>query len=128
MASTTLDRVIQRRHPEYADNQQHWDFLLASYHGGRSWFDDNIHPYYKEGDSNYQLRKDRAYRFNHTREVVDLVNKYLFRAKVVRNTNDAPECLINYWKDATGKGVPIDEFAKHSASQSSTVGRVWTVI
>jgi len=123
-----LLRLINRRHPAYRENESHWRFCLSSYEARRSWFGKNIHPYYKEGDENYAKRIERAYRFNHTREVVDLVNKYLFRGTVIRNSDDAPKCLTDFWSDATGRGQDIDQFSKKAANRSSIMGRVWVVV
>ncbi len=51
----------------------------------------NIFRYIKEGDKEYKDRLKRAYRFNHTKEVTDLVQKYIFKSPVIRNLEDAPE-------------------------------------
>ena len=69
-----LKALIARRHPEYDESVKHWDFLEDTYEGGREWFKDNIFRYIKEGDQEFADRVDRCYRFNHTREVVDLIN------------------------------------------------------
>ncbi|UUZ75515.1 hypothetical protein LP414_27755 [Polaromonas sp. P1(28)-13] len=82
--------LVDRRHPEYEENSVHWKFLDDTYDGGREWFKNNVFKYIKEGDGEYADRLERCYRFNHTREVVDLVNKYLFKQLIVRNTADAP--------------------------------------
>jgi hypothetical protein len=36
---------------------------------------------------------ERAYRFNHTREVVNLINKYLFKEDIQRCEDDAPQSV-----------------------------------
>ncbi|WP_228714442.1 hypothetical protein [Klebsiella pneumoniae] len=82
--------LVARRHPEYIKKKEHWDFLASTYAGGRAWFDDNIFRYFKEGDQEFKERLERAYRFNHTREVVNLINKYLFKEDIHRNVE---ECL-----------------------------------
>src|SRR5690554_2811612 len=74
-----INALVQREHPEYASMKDHWSFLESTYGGGRAWFDKHIFKYFKEGDDEFKARVIRAYRFNHTREVVDLINKYLFR-------------------------------------------------
>src|SRR5690606_2895738 len=48
-----LSTLIARRHPRYEELKPHWDFLEATYEGGRAWFKDNIFRYIKEGDSEY---------------------------------------------------------------------------
>ena len=106
----------------------HWLFLLATYEGGRSWFDDNIFRYFKEGDSEYNQRVKRAYRFNHSREIVDLINKYVFKGDVHRNTKDALPFVTKFWRCATRSGVDIDGFVRHLSKLSSIYGRIWVVV
>lgn len=102
--------------------------MASCYEGGREWFEDNIFRYMKEGATEYSDRVKRAYRFNHTREVVDLVNKYLFRGQVARNTADAPESVNKFWKKANRQGLSIDEFMRIASTKSSVLGRPWIVV
>lgn len=123
-----LKDLIARRHPDYESMLPHWDFLEACYRGGRKWFKDNIFRYIKEGDKEYTDRVKRAYRFNHSREIVDLVNKYIFKKKVVRNLEDASEPVKRFWETATLSGHSIDEYMRQVSSKASTFGRVWLVV
>ncbi len=125
---TPQDRLVRRRHPEYENHEEHWEFLESCYEGGRSWFTDNIFKYFKEGDGEYTDRIGRAYRFNHSREVVDLVNKYLFRATILRNEKDAPESVKSFWRQATKNGMDVDAFVRQAARRSSIFGRVYIVV
>jgi hypothetical protein len=118
----------ERRHPFYNDLVEHWQFVFSSYKGGRKWFDTNVFRYLKEGDQEYQDRIKRAYRFNHTREVIDLVAKYLFKAKIARRTDDAPDALKAFWENATRSGLNIDQFMKISSTQASMGGRIAVVV
>jgi len=127
MESKLLKKLIERRHPDYQDSLGHWTFLEETYYGGRDWFKKHIFQYFKEGPDEYQSRINRAYRFNHTREIVDLVNKYLFRAEIARN-KDAPELLQKFWKSATRAGLSADEFARVISTKGSIFGRVWVVV
>lgn len=119
--------LIDRRHPSYAERLQHWKFLRATYDGGRDWFTANIFKYVKEGDKEFDERLARAYRFNHTREIVHLVTKYIFKSGVIRNTDEAPDQLQSFWRSATNRGVGIDEFMSGVCNLSSIYGRVWVV-
>ncbi|HGV4348016.1 TPA: phage portal protein, partial [Klebsiella pneumoniae] len=120
--------LVARRHPEYIKKKEHWDFLASTYAGGRAWFDDNIFRYFKEGDQEFKERLERAYRFNHTREVVNLINKYLFKEDIHRNVEEAPEPIQKFWKRATRQNVSIDGFMSALDLQSSIYGRVWVVV
>lgn len=126
--SKQIKDIVQRRHPLYEEMFGHWEFLEQSYRGGRKWFQSNIFRYIKEGDLEYRDRVQRAYRFNHTRETVDLVNKYLFRAKIARKTKDAPEQLVDFWKKVNAQGLDIDEFMRVVSLKQSIYGRPWIVI
>jgi hypothetical protein len=125
--SKLLLDLVERRHPDYEDKIGHWDFLQHTYDGGRPWFKGNIFKYVKEGSDEYAERVGRAYRFNHTRECVDLVNKYIFKATVSRKT-DASEEIKNFWKEATLSGLTINEFMMMVSQRASIFGRVWIFI
>lgn len=120
-----LQAFIKRRHPEYEDLLTHWNFLDATYHGGRKWFDENIFKYLKEGKTEYDDRIKRCYRFNHSREVVDLIQKYVFKSHIVRNETDAPEEVKEFWKKSTLSGLDIQQFMRLVGTMSSIFGRVW---
>lgn len=122
-----LKALIARRHPEYEEKVAHWDFLEDTYEGGREWFKDNIFRYIKEGDQEFGDRVNRAYRFNHSREVVDLINKYLFKQNVTRS-EDAPESVKKFWKKATKNGLSVKDLARQISKKTSMVGRVGIVV
>lgn len=126
--SKQIKELVQRRHPLYWELLAHWNFLEMSYRGGRCWFKDNIFRYIKEGDLEYRDRVERAYRFNHTRETVDLVNKYLFRSPAARKRDDAPEPLKKFWDKVNSQGMDIDEFMRVVGLKQSIYGRPWIVI
>jgi hypothetical protein len=123
-----LEQFLDRRHPVYGTLRPHWDFLEATYEGGRQWFNDNIFQYLKEGDREFYDRLDRAYRFNHTREVVDLVGKYLFKMEITRNNAEAPDSVKRFWKRATLNKASMTDFMKRVANRSSVFGRVYIVV
>jgi len=123
-----INALVTRVHPDYTKMHAHWLFLEATYNGGRDWFKRNIFQYFKEGDKEYKDRIDRAYRFNHTREVVDLINKYLFRAQASRNTTDAPASVQAFWKDVDGAGMNISDFARTVSQKASVFGCPWVIV
>lgn len=120
--------LIKRRHPRYAAKLPHWDFLESTYEGGREWFAPNIFRYVKEGDNEYAERVRRAYRFNHTKQVVDLVDKHLFKMPIARKTEDAPGCVSEFWKNATLSGLDIDTFMRRVSNATSRYGRIYVVV
>lgn len=122
-----LQALIKRRHPLYDETKPHWEFLESTYNGGREWFKENIHRYLKEGDTEHNNRVERAYRFNHTREVVDLLNKYLFKQNIKRS-EDAPPSVLKFWKQSTRNGLSIKDYARQISKKTSIFGRVAIVI
>lgn len=123
-----LKALIERRHPEYDENKDHWEFMEDTYEGGREWFKENVFRYIKEGDTEFADRLARAYRFNHSREVVDLLNKYLFKQVVTRNEKDAPASVQKFWKRATRNGMSIKDLSRQISKKASIFGRVGVVI
>lgn len=105
----------------------HWLFLRSCYEGGRAWFKTNIFRYLKEGETEYSDRVKRAYRFNHTREVVDLLNKYLFKMEVARKA-DPDDRVRRFWKHATRNRLSITDYMKQIAKMTSIYGLIWVVV
>lgn len=123
-----LRALINRRHPEYQENMVHWEFLDATYEGGREWFEkNNIFRYIKEGEQEYADRLARCYRFNHSREVVDLLNKYLFKQHIVRS-EDAPDSVKTFWDKATKNGLKMRDLARQASKKASIYGRIGVVV
>jgi hypothetical protein len=106
-----LREFYERRHPEYKALLPHWLFLESTYRGGRDWFASNIFKFHKEGATEFNDRLERAYRFNHTREVVDLLQKYLFKGPISRN-----------------EGLTISQFMRLVATSNSIFGRVGVIV
>ena len=129
MNENNLKELISKRHPEYKERLAHWDFLELCYEGGRDWFKNNIFKYLKEGDVEYKERIERAYRFNHSKEIVDLVCKYIFKSKIFRNVENAPDEIVSFWERATKNGQSsIEKFVRQIARDSSIYGRIWIVV
>lgn len=126
-AQKRLRLLVDRRHPEYLENIDHWKFLKDTYEGGREWFKTNVFRYIKEGDKEFADRLARCYRFNHTREVVDLVNKYLFKQSITRSA-DAPASVQAFWKRATKNGLTIRDLARQASKCASISGRIGIVV
>lgn len=120
--------LIDRRHPEYCDHEVQWRFLEATYEGGRDWFAGNVFKYIKEGVEEYKDRIQRAYRFNHTREVVDLINKYIFKGNIQRNESEASDQVAAFWKSSTLNRRKVDDFMKLASRSASIFGREWICV
>lgn len=123
----TLADLVSRRHPDYARRLPHWNFVESTYNGGRDWFSQNIFSYIKERKSEHNQRVKRAYRFNHTREIVDLLTKYVFKGEIVRK-QDAPKELLDFWSKATRAGADINALMRAASLKSSIFGRPGIII
>lgn len=119
--------LVNRRHPAYDLRLLHWEFCQGTYDGGREWFENNMYQYIKEGKASFDNRVKRAYRFNHTREVVNLLTKYVFKESVVRNTDDAPDAVKSFWMHSMLYGGNIDVLMKSASTQSSITGDAWII-
>ncbi|SFJ50982.1 hypothetical protein SAMN03159338_1610 [Sphingomonas sp. NFR04] len=126
-SSEQLLKLIDRRHPEFKENLDHWRFLEACYRGGRSWIEKNLFTYPKEGRKEFAERKKRAYRFPHSKEVVGLVNKYVFKGAIARS-EELPPAVKEFWGAATLLKRPICDLMESIAKWSSTFGRLWVVV
>jgi hypothetical protein len=128
-SSEDLLKLVDRRHPRYSDKVEHWRFMESCYEGGRSWIDENIFTYHKEGVTEFERRKSRAYRFPHSREVISLVNKYLFKGAIDRQASEnLPPEVREFWGATTLLKRPIADFMDNVSTWTSTLGRVWVVV
>lgn len=123
-----IKNLINRRHPEYNDRKEHWRFCMATYESELNWYKDNLFKFVREGDDTYAGRIERAYRFNHTREVVDLTTKYLFKGEKIRRAEGVPEEIKRFREVATINRRPLTEHMRHGARLASIFGRVYTIV
>jgi hypothetical protein len=124
-----LLNMVNRRHPDYAGSIDHWKFLELSYKGGREWILANIFTYHKEGLKEYEKRLQRAYRFPHSREVVSLVNKYVFKGAIDRRSEEQlPGPVKDFWQTSTLLKRPIADLMNAISTWTSTFGRIWVVV
>jgi hypothetical protein len=124
-----LLKLIDRRHPEYKDALDHWQFLESCYKGGREWIEANLFTYHKEGHAEFLERKKRAYRFPHSREVISLINKYVFKGTIERKPEkDLPPTLKEFYGATTLLKRPIADFMEAVSAWTSCLGRIWIVV
>lgn len=126
--SDQLLKLTKRRHPEYTDSVEHWEFLESCYKGGRSWIEKNLFTYHKEGHKEFAERKKRAYRFPHSREVISLVNKYVFKGAIERREEKLPPHIKEFWGASTLMKKPIADFMDSVSLWTSALGRIWIVV
>lgn len=128
--SEQLIKLTKRRHPEYTDdNREHWEFLESSYKGGRPFIEKHLFTYHKEGANEFRKRKKRAYRFPHSREVVSLVNKYVFKGSIERKKpEEVPTQVKEFWGASTIMKRGIVDLMDSVSIWTSVLGRLWIVV
>ena len=128
LATVDLKKLIDRRHPDYEGALAQWDFCKLAFLGGREWMtEENLFKFYKEGASEYKERKDRTYRENHVKRVIDTINQFLFKQKPMRSEK-APELLRKFWKKASRDGKSMDRFALELDQWQSVYGMFFVVV
>jgi len=121
-------RLINRTHPEYNSLVTKWEFWQQSYLGGQGYIESNLFKYYKEGDEEFNARVERAYRENHSKRVVDIINSYLFKVPAARNAKTKNENFDRFQKNVDGRGRSINRFMKNASLWSSVMGRVYIMV
>jgi hypothetical protein len=122
-------RMVKRRHPDYASNSGALGVPGAVLQG-RPRLDRRQHLHLPQGRSEeFAKRKERAYRFPHSREVVSLVNKYVFKGAIERRDEDKlPAEVKDFWKSSTLLKRPIADLMSTISTWTSTFGRIWIVV
>lgn len=118
--------INQRVHPLYSTWAPRWEFYTQSYIGGPEYIAANLFQYFKEGNDEFIARVSRAYRENHSKRVVDLVNSYLFKEDAVRQTDNP--LLNKVMENLDGKGAEACDYMKSVSQWASVNGRVYIVV
>ncbi len=124
-----MSSIISRRHPKYNDYNQRWEFWLKSYLGGDDYItEENLFQYFKEGDEEFASRLLRAYRENHSRWCIDLINSYLFQQPTARKITNTNIALQQFFENFDGNNNDIDKKMKIFSQYASALGRVYLVV
>ncbi len=119
--------LVARRHPEYIKKKSTGisspAHTLAGVPGSMTTFSDTSKKVIRSSRSVWNAPTASI-----TPEVVNLINKYLFKEDIHRNVEEAPEPIQKFWKRATRQNVSIDGFMSALDLQSSIYGRVWVVV
>ncbi len=114
------------KYSEYDDLAEAWDFYLQSYLGGIDYIEDNLFSYFKEGSTEFEERKDRAYRENHCRKIINIFNSYLFKENPNRSISNKNTMAI--LDNIDGKNHNINFFMADVNSYVSTLGRLYIMV
>ena len=123
--------TITYTHPDYADNENRWEFFLRSYMGGQDYKDGAyLTQYINEDKDEYQRRISLTPIDNHCRNIVHIYSSYLWRIPPTRNFNslDGNVALDPFLKDADLDGRSFNAFMKEAQIWSSVYGHVWLML
>src|SRR4051812_27376861 len=119
---------LDNRHPYYADYIEAWSFYSISYEGGPKYLSEkNLWKHGKETRDDFEVRLKRSTRMNFSRQVIDLLNSYMFKAQPARK-EEAPNELKIFWKNADGKGTPIDLVMRNLSQQMAKYGICYIMV
>jgi hypothetical protein len=123
--------TITYTHPDYADNENRWEFFLRSYMGGQDYKDGAyLTQYINEDKDEYQRRISLTPIDNHCRNIVHIYSSYLWRIPPTRNFNslDGNVALEPFLKDSDLDGRSFNAFMKEAQIWSSVYGHVWLML
>ena len=140
--------ITKRVHPRFNLWEKHWRFMLESYQGGPEYLFKGIHvsrsagdqrsitalnernlfKYYKEGDSEYQERLQRAHRNNYCKKVVDQIRAFVARKPPVRDEQAAGGAVREFWQNSDGRGRDIDRLMMNELQWAMVFGQVWLLV
>lgn len=119
--------VIERRHPEYLSNLPEWNFFWQSYIGGSIYITPtNLFSHRVETTARYNKRLKRAYYYNYCAPVIDIYNQFIYSARIERSGEE--EWLVNFRKNASGKGDNIDEMMSKANTLSAIFGTSFATV
>jgi hypothetical protein len=123
--------TITYTHPDYADNENRWEFFLRSYMGGQDYKDGAyLTQYINEDNDEYQRRISLTPIDNHCRNIVHIYSSYLWRIPPTRSFNslDGNVALDPFLNDCDLDGRSFNAFMKEAQIWASVYGHVWLLL
>lgn len=128
-AESSLVKILQRHHEDYAELSDLWAKYQAVYTGG----DDmkaHLVRHDREHQDSFIARRRRSFYFNYVKQIINLFVAYLFRKEVSR-VSDIPD-ITAFWSNADGssEGIehPIGNILKQAATFYLLFGKVAIVV
>jgi len=115
--------IVTRNHPEYHSKIMEWDFFYNSYEGGDNYKHLYLKKNLKENEPDFKQRLARAYRVNHSKRCVNIINSYLYKEPPQRIYQN--NTLEKFYANVDGKGNDINQFSKYASQWASVFGRVY---
>ena len=111
-----LAKVLEAKHPIYDEYCQRWDDWFNWYAGQH--IDRYIQRHQRESASNFRKRQARAYYYNYTGAIVELIAAFVYSKSIVRSFFLEDEQLAqqehieknDFWLDCDLKHTNINEF------------------
>lgn len=118
-------KITKRRHPDYVENIERWQFFIDSYIGGQKYVNqkDYLFKHPLEKALYYKQRQKRSYYYNYCKPIVNIFSNYLFSQAVIRDKFG--DNLTEWMENVNGKGMSIDKFSEIANILSSVMGTIY---
>lgn len=120
------------QHPEYAALCKAWAFFEASYRGGAAYKSakdtdgkDVFVTHELESPTGAARRRQLSTYRNYCRPTCDKFAAYVFTSSHIGRSDDP--AFLDWCKDVTGYGTPLEEFVRQASLYSTILGRWFTL-
>lgn len=127
---------IDNKHPLYEANIDKWNYLLASFLGGKAYRAPSLkmlRKYLDETTTNnrsYEKRLEYTSLDNLVKLTVDTYRSYLFRSTPIRSFGVLAENIMikDFLEDVDFEGNDLDDFMKEANNYAMVYGHVWIMV
>ena len=127
---------IENKHPLYEANESRWNYLLASYLGGKEYRSPSLKMLRKYLDEEnatnraYEKRLEYTPLDNLVKLTTDTYRSFLWRSTPIRTFgNQATNPLIQtFIEDVDFEGNDLDDFMKEANNYAMVYGHVWIMV
>ena len=113
----------KRRHPDYLNQIDNWNFFISAYKGGTGFVSDHLFTHRLENGADFINRKARAYYLNYCRPLPNIYTEYLYKNQVTR-----PKDFLEVQENIDGQGTGIGIFMPKVATLASIYGQCHVVV
>lgn len=118
-----MNIIFNRRHAEYAANEQRWRRSRDAYRGGSEYIATALIRHLSEIDAEFLERQTRAYYFNYPRAVARRITQHVLGIDPVRR--GAPSELVEDWSRT---GLRANEVMRQLSTMLNVYGRAWLLV
>ena len=121
---------LRQKHPDYQNNEEHWQFLLSSYEGGPGYVcTDTLFKHQREQNDDFKDRLKRAHYQNYCQPIVDFVPEYIFNHPIERDAKGEVKPLFDKFAlDVDRNGTDLDRFMRAVAEDARLFGHCFVQV